>query len=234
MPSKSALPSDVSPLTLNRLCLYLRALRRLHDDGVERISSKDLARRFNLSAAQIRKDLAQFGGFGIRGVGYDVEPLISRLTAILRLDRRHPIIVVGMGNLGSALACYLGFNHGAFDVVGGVDNDPRRVGSLVGDLEVRHTDELAQLVRETQAELGVLAVPASAAQENYDLLVAAGVRGVLNFSPAHVNPTPQVPLKDVDLRIHLEELAYFLPPTLSGDASVELPADEPTTGSCDD
>lgn len=213
MPAKPPLHTDVSTLTLNRLCLYLRSLRRLQADGVTRVSSQDLARRFNLSAAQIRKDLAQFGAFGIRGVGYDVIPLIARLDSILRLDRRHPVIVVGMGNLGSALACYLGFNHGSFEVVAGVDNDPERVGREVGGFKVEHTDHLERVVRETGAEIGVLAVPAHAAQQNYDLLVAAGVRGVLNFAPTRVQPVPAVPLKDVDLRIHLEELAYFLPPS---------------------
>ncbi|MCB1057449.1 MAG: redox-sensing transcriptional repressor Rex [Acidobacteria bacterium] len=221
MPAKPPSATDVSPLTLNRLCLYLRSLRRLEADGVSRISSQDLARRFNLSAAQIRKDLAQFGAFGIRGAGYDVSPLIERLDSILRLDRRHPVIVVGMGNLGSALACYLGFNHGSFEVVAGVDNDPGRVGREVGGFRIEHTDHLARVVRDSGAEIGVLAVPAKAAQQNYDLLVEAGIRGVLNFAPTRVQPVPEVPLKDVDLRIHLEELAYFLPPsdTDAGDAS---------------
>ncbi len=120
------------------------------------------------------------------------------------------MVIVGMGNLGSALSCYLGFNSGAFHVVAGVDRDPAKIGGRVGGLVVRSTAELAATVREERAEIGVLCVPAEAAQENYDALVAAGIRGVINFSPIRVRPVPGVPLKDVDLRINLEELAYFL------------------------
>ena len=200
----------VSPLTLNRLSFYLRCLRRLHEEGVDRISSQDLARRFHLSAAQIRKDLAHFGEFGIRGVGYDVEQLISRLSSLLGLDRHHRMVIVGMGNLGSALARYLGFNSGAFQVVAGLDRDPAKIGKRIGGFAVRPASELAATVREERAEIGALCVPAESAQENYDALVAAGIKGVINFSPIRIRPVPEVPLKDVDLRIHLEELAFFL------------------------
>jgi redox-sensing transcriptional repressor len=200
----------VSPLTLNRLSFYLRCLRRLHEERVDRISSQDLAHRFHLSAAQIRKDLAHFGEFGIRGVGYDVEQLIARLSTLLGLDRHHRMVIVGMGNLGSALARYLGFNSGAFQVVAGLDRDPAKIGKRIGGFAVRSASELAATVREERAEIGALCVPAESAQENYDALVAAGIKGVINFSPIRIRPVPEVPLKDVDLRIHLEELAFFL------------------------
>lgn len=204
-------PGDVSPLTLNRLSLYLRCLQQLQESGERRTSSRDLAQRFQLSAAQIRKDLAQFGEFGIRGVGYEVDELAGRLRGILGLDQQHPIVIVGMGNLGSALASYLGFNKGCFQVVAGVDNDPAKVGIEVAGFVVRHTRELQQVVREHNVEIGVLTVPATAAQENYDLLAEAGVSGVLNFAPTRLRSRPDVPLKHVDLRIYLEELAFFLP-----------------------
>jgi len=207
---KPAVPPAVSPLTLNRLSFYLRCLRRLHEEGVDRISSQDLAQRFHLSAAQIRKDLAHFGEFGIRGVGYDVEQLISRLSTLLGLDRHHRMVIIGMGNLGSALARYLGFNSGAFQVVAGLDRDPAKIGKRIGGFAVRPASELAVTVREERAEIGVLCVPAESAQENYDALVVAGIKGVINFSPIRIRPVPEVPLKDVDLRIHLEELAFFL------------------------
>jgi redox-sensing transcriptional repressor len=207
---KPAVPPTVSPLTLNRLSFYLRCLRRLHEEGVDRISSQDLAQRFHLSAAQIRKDLAHFGEFGIRGVGYDVEQLISRLSTLLGLDHHHRMVIIGMGNLGSALARYLGFNSGAFQVVAGLDRDAAKVGRRIGGFAVRPSAELAAVVRESRAEIGVLCVPADAAQENYDELAAAGIRAVINFSPVRIRSVPEVPLKDVDLRIHLEELAYFL------------------------
>ena len=201
---------DISPLTVNRLSLYLRCLRRLQEQGIDRVSSQEMARRFHLSATQIRKDLAHFGEFGIRGVGYDVEQLAEHLRSLLGLDRLHSLIVVGMGNLGRALARYLGFNNRNFRVVAGVDNDRRKVGLKVGSFVVRHSTELAAEVGRSGARIGVLAVPAEAAQENYDALVAAGISGVLNFAPARIRTVEQVPLKDVDLRIFLEEMAFFL------------------------
>lgn len=201
---------DVSPLTLNRLSVYLRCLRRLQAEDVRRISSQELARRFQLSSSQIRKDLAQFGEFGIRGIGYDVDALARSLNSLLGLDREHRLVVVGMGNLGSALARYLGFNSGAFHVVAGVDKDPTKVGRKVGDLVVRHSDDLAEVVRESRADIGVLAVPAESAQENYEALAEAGVQAVLNFAPVRLTCNPKVPLKNVDFRIQLEELAFAL------------------------
>jgi len=202
--------ADISPLTVNRLSLYLQCLRRLEEEGMDRVSSQELARRFHLSATQIRKDLAQFGEFGIRGVGYDVGELVAHLTAVLGLDRRHALIVVGMGNLGRALSRYLGFNQASFTVVAGVDKDPEKVGQTVGDFVVRDSRDLAAVVRESGAEIGVLTVPAEAAQANYEALVGAGIRGVLNFAPTRIRPVPEVPLKDVDLRVYLEEMAFLL------------------------
>lgn len=201
---------EVSPLTLNRLSFYLRCLRHLQELGVKRVSSQELAQRYHLSATQIRKDLAQFGEFGIRGVGYEVDELADHLNSLLGLDRGHALVIVGMGNLGSALAQYLGFNHGAFHVVAGVDKDPAKIGRRVGHLTVRPADELPDVVRESGAEIGVLAIPAEAAQENYDALADAGIKAVLNFAPVRVKRRPGVPLKNVDLRINLEELAFFL------------------------
>jgi redox-sensing transcriptional repressor len=201
---------EVSPLTLNRLSFYLRCLRHLQELGVGRVSSQEMAQRYNLSATQIRKDLAQFGEFGIRGVGYDVDALADHLNSLLGLDRRRALVIVGMGNLGSALAQYLGFNYGAFRVVAAVDNDPKKIGRRLASLTVRPSSDLAEVVRETEAEIGVLAVPAEAAQENYDALADAGIKGVLNFAPVRVKRRDDVPLKNVDLRINLEELAFFL------------------------
>ncbi len=200
----------ISPLTLNRLSVYLRCLRHLQVAGVQRVSSQELADRYLLSAHQIRKDLAQFGEFGIRGVGYEVDELAQHLTSILGLDRRYRLLIVGVGNLGSALAHYLGFNQGAFRVVAAVDRDPAKVGQPMGDFVVRHIRDLAEVVHDSGAEIGVLAVPAEAAQPNYDALVAAGIRAVLNFAPARVKRTDEVPLKNVDLRINLEEVAFLL------------------------
>ena len=201
---------DVSSLTLNRLSLYLRCLRSLQEQGVQRVSSQQLADQFDLSAPLIRKDLARFGEFGIRGTGYDIEHLIDRLHSALGLDQQHPLVVVGMGRLGTALARYLGFNDATFRVVAVLDNDPAMVGQEVGGLTVRHTEELQEIVREHGVEIGVLTVPAEAAQSAYDALVDAGVQAVLNFAPVRLQLRPGLPSKSVDFRVHLEELVYSL------------------------
>ena len=203
-------PHAVSPVTLNRLSIYLRCLRRLRQQGVRRVSSQLLARQYRLSAAQIRKDLTQFGEFGIRGVGYEVDKLCDRLAALLGVDRTRAIVIVGMGNLGSALACHVGFNNESFSVVGGFDNDRSKVGAAVGHLRISHISELPEVVQGTGAEIGVLTVPAPAAQLNYDNLTAAGIRAVLNFAPVRLSLDPQVQTKNVDLSINLEELGFFL------------------------
>ncbi len=201
---------DISPLTLNRISVYLRCLRHLQEIGIHRISSQRLARRFHLSASQIRKDLAQFGEFGIRGVGYDVAHLRERLERLLDIGREHPAIIVGAGNIGTALARFPGFRAGSFRVLAVFDNDPAKVGTELAGLVVRDSRELAGSVVETGAEIAILTVPAEAAQENYDALVAAGIKAVLNFAPVQLELDPQVRVKTVDLMIFLEELAYFL------------------------
>lgn len=208
-------PREISPLTLNRLSLYLRALRRLRRAGVETVSSGDLESRLHLSAALIRKDLAQFGELGTRGVGYDVGALVDRLIQILGLDRERVLVIVGAGNLGAALAGYLGFNSDSFRVAALFDNDPAKIGRRLGDLEILPPEALPGVVSRDEVDIGVLTVPVEAAQENYDLLAQAGVRAILNFAPVALkrNPDPGAPaiqVKNVDLRIHLEELSYFL------------------------
>ena len=203
-------PIEISPLTLNRISVYLRCLRRLQDLGVARISSQELARRFNLSASQIRKDLAQFGEFGIRGVGYEVVHLRERLECLLGIEREHPAIIVGAGNVGTALARFPGFRSGSFRILGVFDKDPEKVGNEIAGLTVRDSRDLTRGVADTGAEIAILTVPADAAQENYDALVAAGIKAVLNFAPVQLDLDPRVRVKNVDLLILLEELAYFL------------------------
>lgn len=204
------LPGDTSPLTVNRLSLYLRCLRRLQEDGIQRVSSKELAERFNLSAPQIRKDLAHFGEFGVRGVGYGVEELSASLSRVLGLDRTHPIVIVGAGNLGSALAEFLNFADLSFHVVAVVDNDRAKIGRKVGRVTIESSERLAAVVRRSGAEIGVLTVPRRAAQKNYDALVESGIRAVLNFAPVRLARSPEVITKSVDLRVFLEEIGYHL------------------------
>jgi redox-sensing transcriptional repressor len=203
-------PRQVSPLTVNRLSVYLRSLRALEARGVRRVSSLQLAREFNLSASLIRKDLAQFGEFGVRGVGYDVTALAEKLVLLLRLDRQHRIVLVGMGSLGTALARFPAFNSGSFRVVAGFDTDSSKIGRRIGSVPVHDPARLPTVVRATEATIAILAVPAEDAAGAYAALAAAGIRSVLNFAPTSLAPLPGCRIKSVDLRIPLEELSFFL------------------------
>jgi redox-sensing transcriptional repressor len=202
--------SAASPLTLHRLSVSLRCLRQLERAGIARISSRQLAERFHLSSVQIRKDLAHFGEFGVRGVGYEVASLAQRLHRLLGLDQRHRLVIVGMGNLGSALARYLGFNDDSFLVVAGVDSSPARVGKRVGSLVIEPFSELARVVRDSEADIAVITVPADAAAEAYQALLDTNVRAILNFTTAHLQERAGVRVRNVDMRIHLEEMSFFL------------------------
>jgi len=202
--------SEVSPLTVNRLSIYLRSLRTLEARGVTRISSHELAREFHLSPTQIRKDLSEFGEFGVRGIGYDVAGLAGKLSDLLRLGRMHPVVIVGMGNLGMALARFPAFNSESFQVVAGFDSDPSKAGRRVGRVPIYPMSQLARIVPETSARMAILAVPEPAAGQAFDTLVRAGIASILNFAPTSLPSSPECRVKSVDLRIHLEELAFFV------------------------
>jgi redox-sensing transcriptional repressor len=205
-------PLTTSTATLNRLSVYLRCLQELRRAGALTISSQALADRFHLSSAQIRKDLAQFGEFGIRGKGYEIGPLAERLHHLLGLDRKRRLVIVGMGQLGTALAGYIHFNDDSFEVVAGFDSDPAKIGRSLRGVPVFAITDLRRTVEETGAEIAVLTVPAAAAVECYDALAAAGVRAVLNFAPATLPERDQIRLKNVDLRTYLEEASFLLTP----------------------
>ncbi len=202
----------ISELTTNRLSVYLRCLNVLAAAGIKTVSSRALAEQFGLNSAQIRKDLAQFGEFGVRGVGYSVEELRRHLTQILGLDSAHRVAIVGAGNLGSALANYRGFTASNFAVVALFDNDSGKIGGRVGEagVVVRDVRELAGAVRELNVDVAVIAVPARAAQSVLNQITSAGVKAVLNFAPARLRARAGVKLKTVDLTIQLESLSYFL------------------------
>ena len=203
-------PAQISSLTLNRLSLYLRCLRQLQASGTTHVSSIQLAQQFELSAPLIRKDLAQFGEFGIRGTGYRVDDLAESLNRLLGLDRVHNLAVVGMGSLGSALARYLSVNDKPFRIVAAFDVDGRKVGRKIGHLTIHHIRDIPQIIPQTEAHIAVLSVPASAAQRCYEDLAECGIKAVLNFAPTQLKQNPQVRTKSVDFQINLEELAYFL------------------------
>jgi len=202
---------SISELTINRLSVYLRCLQQLENEDITTVSSQELADRFHLNSAQIRKDLAYFGEFGIRGVGYNVTQLREHLVNILGLNEERRVLVVGAGNLGTALSHYSGFNTGGFRIVAILDSDPHKLGKKVpGGLAIESTSLLPQVVKERKVHIGVITVPANAAQRVYDDLVEAGVQAVLNFAPTQLKGHPEVKLKNVDLKINLELLSFFL------------------------
>jgi len=202
---------QVSELTTARLSVYLRCLESLDASGVNTVSSQGLATQFQLNAAQIRKDLAHFGEFGIRGVGYYVKDLKRHLRQILGLDRSIKVVIIGAGNLGVALADYAGFRQDGFDVVALLDTAREKVGQYSrSGVPIRHARELERLVEREKIDIVVVTVPAEAAQETVDTVVAAGIRAILNFSPGSPRVPPHVKLKNMDLTITFESLSFFL------------------------
>ena len=202
---------QVSELTTNRLSVYLRCLSVLEDAAVRTISSQSLAEQFHLNAAQIRKDLAYFGEFGVRGVGYYVRDLKRHLRQILGLDRKLRVAIMGAGNLGLALADYPGFRQEGFEISALFDTLRDKVGQQSrGGVATYDIHDLKKVVRREGIKIAVIAVPAASAQQVLDLVVAAGINAVLNFSPGTLEVPPGVKLKSVDLTVSLESLSFVL------------------------
>lgn len=202
---------SVSELTTNRLSVYLRCLNALDAAGVRTISSQALAEQFHLNAAQIRKDLAYFGEFGVRGVGYYVKELRSHLRQILGLDRRVRVGIMGAGNLGLALADYPGFRTEGFEIAALFDTVREKVGQRSrGGVPIFDIADLRRIVRKEHIRIAVLAVPAAAAQTVLQTVVGAGIKAILNFSPGTLKVPPDVKIKSVDLTVSLESLSFFL------------------------
>ena len=201
----------ISELTTGRLSVYLRCLTFLESVPQKTVSSRELAERFHLNSAQIRKDLACFGEFGTRGVGYNVSGLKETLVRTLGLDRARNVLIAGAGNLGMALADYHGFNSKGFHIVGMIDIDPQKIGRTSrSGVAILSWDSLERIVRTNMVEIGIIAVNAESAQTVYDALVDAGIRAVLNFAPVQIRLRNGVKIKSVDLRINLESLSYYL------------------------
>ena len=201
----------VSELTASRLSVYLRCLNTLDAAGLKTISSKALAEQFHLNAAQIRKDLAYFGEFGVRGVGYYVKELKRHLRAILGLDRTVRVAILGAGNLGLALADYPGFRQEGFSIVALYDTERTKIGRKSrGGVRICDISEFRKSVKKDHVDIAVVAVPAESAQGVVNAAVQAGIRAILNFSPGTLKVPPGVKLKNVDLTVSLESLSFFL------------------------
>jgi redox-sensing transcriptional repressor len=198
----------LSRASAGRLSLYLRCLEGFHRDGLTKVSSGQVGEALGLSDAQVRKDLACLGNLGQPGIGYTVPELIGAIRPALGIDREWNAVMVGVGNLARALLRYRGFQQQGFRVVALCDNDPTKIGTSVEELVVRGLDDLPEIIRSMDAEMGILTVPAEAAQAVADRLAEAGVRGILNFAPTVLKMPLGVSLVTVDLAIQLEQLAF--------------------------
>lgn len=195
--------------TVARLPVYLRTLLEVQAEALTTISSERLAELAGVNAAKVRKDLSYLGSYGTRGVGYDVDHLLVQMSRELGLTRDWPVAIVGVGNLGAALANYGGFGDRGFPVAALVDADPAKVGTMLGDHKIRHLDDLPALVEELGISIGIIATPAIGAQEVADRLVAAGVTSILNFAPAVVTVPDHAQLRKVDLALELQVLSFY-------------------------
>ena len=199
---------SIPEATVARLPVYLRCLVDMSERETHRVSSEQLAEAAGVNSAKVRKDLSYLGSYGTRGVGYDVEYLIYQIRRELGLEQDWSVAIVGVGNLGHALANYKGFAERGFRIVALLDTDPTKVGEPVGDLAIEHLDDLDRVVKEEQVSIGIVATPATAAQEVCDRLVAAGVTSILNFAPAQVQVPAGVSLRKVDLSTELQILSF--------------------------
>lgn len=201
-------PKPAPKAVVGRLSLYLRQLESFARQGRETVSSSQLGQALGLNDAQVRKDFAYFGQFGQPGLGYRIDDLVVELRGILGVDRDWPTALIGLGNLGQALLGYKGFRLRRFRIVSLFDNDPRKRGHTFDGLGIRHTDELPAAVSEEGLRLAMICVPAEAAQRVADQVVAAGIRGILNFAPTSLFVPREVSVVAVDLSVQLEHLAY--------------------------
>lgn len=202
--------SRIPPAVVKRLSLYSRVLTDLEMSNVEKVSSQELAEYLGFNSAQVRKDLAYFGQFGVPGLGYYVRDLRSNLKRILRTDREVRVVLVGAGNLGSALVAYGGFARQGFKIVMAFDADRRKAGSTRGSVEVYHSDEMEARLTENPVDIAIMAVPAEVCQSVADRLVQLGVTGILNFVPKRLVVPETVKVHYVDLAIEMESLSYYL------------------------
>jgi len=202
-------PRRIPEATVARLPVYLRSLLEIADAHIVTVSSERLAEMAGVNAAKVRKDLSYLGSYGTRGVGYDVQFLLLHINRVLGLTQDWPVVIVGIGNLGHALANYKGFSARGFRIAALVDADRAKVGEVVAGLPVRHLDELPALAKEEAIAIGIVATPAGSAQEVADQLVAAGVSSILNFAPAVISVPRGVSLRKVDLSIELQILSFY-------------------------
>jgi redox-sensing transcriptional repressor len=201
---------EIPEVVVNRLPTYARALAELAQDGESVVSSQALGERLDVTPAQIRKDLSYFGRFGKQGRGYNVHSLLSKLQEILGLDRQWRVCVVGIGRLGQAIAEYGGFEPQGFQIVAAFDSDPAKVGSSLGKTTVHHTDDLDSYLRQNHVDIGVVAVPAHAAQQVTDRLVNGGIRAILNYAPMTPHVPKDVTIRHIDPVLAMQSMTFYI------------------------
>jgi redox-sensing transcriptional repressor len=200
----------IPDIIIGRLPVYLRALQRMAEQGIKTTSSQELGERVGISAAQIRKDISQFGEFGKQGTGYSIPFLIDKLREILKVDRIWDVVLVGAGDMGHALARYQGFVNRGFRIVMIFDNDPAKIGQKIGDFIIEDSATMVDRIRQAGVKIAMLTVPAAAAQEVTNLLVKAGVKAILNYAPININVPPDVHVQYIDPATHLQRMTYYL------------------------
>lgn len=202
--------NKIPDIIIGRLPVYLRALQQLSEKGILTTSSQELGEIISISAAQIRKDISQFGEFGKQGTGYSVPFLIERLRDILRVNRVWEVVIVGMGDIGHALARYNGFTNRGFHINMVFDNDPEKIGQKAGEYEILDTAVMAEKVKQNKIKIAMLTVPAVSAQELTDQLVKAGIKAILNYAPTSLNVPANVHVQYIDPATHLQRMTYYL------------------------
>lgn len=207
---KKAVRPEIPRKAIYRLSIYLRCLQRLKSNAIRTVSSEALAKAAGVKSTQLRKDLTYFGQFGTRGLGYDVEQLAQMIVDLLGTNSLQPVILVGVGNLGTALLSYRGFEQEGFEILAAFDLDASRKRNKQISQSIYPMEKLASFVREHAVKMAILTVPAIAAQEVANTLVAAGITGVLNFAPIVIQVPEEVMVNNVNLAIELENLSYFI------------------------
>jgi redox-sensing transcriptional repressor len=207
---KKPVRPEIPRKTIYRLSVYLRCLQRLKANGIRTVSSEALAKAAGVKSTQLRKDLTYFGQFGTRGLGYDVEQLATMISDLLGTNRLQPVVLVGVGSLGTALLAYRGFEQEGFEILAAFDIDPKRARDKKVKQPIFPMDKLADFVREQTVKMAILSVPSSVAQEVANQLVAAGIAGILNFAPIVLSVPEEITVNNVNLAIELENLSYFI------------------------
>lgn len=201
---------DIPDIVIRRLPLYVRTLRWLHADGVDFVSSNQLAHLMGVTAAQIRRDLSWFGKFGKQGKGYDTVHLERAISEILQLDRQWDVALAGFGSLGHAIAHYHGFEPSAFRIAAIFDRNPHLTGQLVDGIAIMHDDRISEEIARLGLQIGIIAVPAASAQDVADAMIAGGVRALLNYAPIIIKTPANIQLREIDPIAALQSMTYYL------------------------